>query len=86
MVTMRYFFDLHEDDRVIADEEGFEFNSMDRVQQEAARSLADMARDAAMISAADPNTLKLAIHVRDQRGEPVIKASFSFEVVRSPLQ
>ena len=41
----RYYFDLREgDDR--PDDEGLDLPSIERAQQEAARSLADMARDA----------------------------------------
>ena len=42
----RYFFDIHDGVDATIDEEGIEFADLDRVQQEAAFSLADMARDA----------------------------------------
>mgnify|MGYP001119505958 CR=1 FL=1 len=42
----RYYFDLRDGDDLSLDEEGLALPSIDRVQDEAARSLADMARDA----------------------------------------
>ena len=44
---MRYYFDLRDGDEIITDDEGLELNGIDRVQEEAACSLADMAKDAA---------------------------------------
>ena len=42
----RYYFDLMDSDGIVTDDEGMELPSMQRVQEEAARSLAGMARDA----------------------------------------
>ena len=42
----RYYFDLRDGDDLAVDEEGVELRDMELVQEEAARSLADMARDA----------------------------------------
>ena len=42
----RYFFDLRDGDELTPDDEGLELSTMEAVQEEAARSLADMARDA----------------------------------------
>jgi hypothetical protein len=44
--SKRYFFDIREDDEVVIDEEGLVFASVEDVQEEAARSLADIAQDA----------------------------------------
>ncbi|MEH2589959.1 DUF6894 family protein [Bradyrhizobium sp. AZCC 1721] len=44
--TPRYHFDLREGDDLAPDDEGLELLGSERVQEEAARSLADMARDA----------------------------------------
>lgn len=41
----RYYFDLREGDEIFPDEEGLELSTLAKVQEEAARSLADMARD-----------------------------------------
>ena len=42
----RYYFDMREGDQIAPDEEGMELRTMEAVQEEAARTLADMARDA----------------------------------------
>ena len=38
----RYFFDLRDGDELTPDDEGVELSTMEAVQEEAARSLADM--------------------------------------------
>lgn len=78
---MRYFFDLREGPRVITDEEGMELTGIERVQEEAARSLADMARDHTLQHAGNGASHDLAIEVRDSSG-PVLTASFAFQVSR----
>jgi hypothetical protein len=42
----RYYFDLREGDDLAPDDEGLDLPSIERAQEQAARSLADMARDA----------------------------------------
>jgi hypothetical protein len=42
----RYYFDMREGDEIAPDDEGMELHTIEAVQEEAARSLADMARDA----------------------------------------
>jgi hypothetical protein len=42
----RYFFDLRKDEALAVDEEGTELPSIDAVQEEAVRSLAEMAKQA----------------------------------------
>ncbi|WP_456685706.1 DUF6894 family protein, partial [Bradyrhizobium sp. P5_C11_2] len=37
----RYYFDIREGDEIIPDEEGLELSTIEKVQEEAARSLAD---------------------------------------------
>jgi hypothetical protein len=81
---MRYYFDLKDGDTIIPDEEGLELPDLQRVQQEAARSLADMARDAVSNFKGDANH-EMAIEVRDDIG-PLLQLRFYFAVdrVRSP--
>jgi gamma-glutamylcysteine synthetase len=62
------------------DEEGLELPSIERVQEEAARSLADMARDAVRTSR-DGADHRMAIEVRDDNG-PVLEVKFTFEIDR----
>ncbi|MET4245652.1 hypothetical protein, partial [Bradyrhizobium sp. RT10b] len=66
-------------DEIFPDEEGLEFSTIEKVQEEAARSLADMARDA--VRALGGDSQKLSIEVRDESG-PVLQLKFTFAVER----
>lgn len=57
----RYYFDLREGDEIFPDEEGLELSTIEKVQEEAARSMADMARDAVR---AGGGSRQLSIEVR----------------------
>ena len=74
----RYYFDLIEGDEVIPDEEGLELSSIEKVREEAARSLADMARDT-IWRTYDKTSQVMAIGVRDDDG-PVMQVRFTFDV------
>ncbi|WP_456620221.1 DUF6894 family protein [Bradyrhizobium sp. P5_C12] len=76
----RYYFDIREGDEIIPDEEGLELSTIEKVQEEAARSLADMARDAVR-KRVDGGSHGMAIEVRDDSG-PVLQVKFTFEVDR----
>ena len=76
----RYFFDLHDGDGIVPDEEGLDLPSLDAVQEEAAHALADMARDEVPMTGNGP-ARHMAIEVRDGDG-PVLHARFSFEIKR----
>jgi hypothetical protein len=78
---MRYYFDLRDGDEIITDDEGLELNGIERVQEEAACSLADMAKDAARSHRMDGAGQRMAIEVRDRTG-PVLQVKFTFEVDR----
>jgi hypothetical protein len=71
-----YFFDTRDNDHFIEDDEGLEFPDLEAVKIEAARALADIARDVL------PGSLKreLAVEVRDELG-PVLRALLTFEAV-----
>jgi hypothetical protein len=74
----RFYFDLREGDEIAPDEEGMEFRTIEAVQEEAARALADMARDA-IRARSNGSGHQMAIEVRDQAG-PVMQVRFTFEV------
>jgi hypothetical protein len=74
----RYYFDMRDEGEIAADEEGLELATIECVQEEAARSLADMARHTVH---RDGKRRLMAIEVRDDRG-PVLQARFTFEVGR----
>ena len=76
----RYYFDMRDEDEIVSDEEGLELPTIVCVQEEAARSLADMARDAVQTHR-DGTRRPMAIEVRDDHG-PVLQARFTFEIER----
>ena len=71
-----YFFDTRDNDELIVDDEGLDYPSLEAVKIEAARSLAELARDVL------PGSLKrvLTVEVRDALG-PVLKALMTFEAI-----
>ena len=76
----RYYFDIRQGDDFAPDDEGLELSSLQAVQEEAARSLADMARDAVR-NKFDGAGHRMAIEVRDDNG-PVLQVKFTFEIDR----
>jgi Domain of unknown function (DUF6894) len=73
----RYFFDIRDGDELAPDEEGMILPDVKAAQEEAARALADMARD--MIRGQPFR--HMAIEVRNHDG-PVLEASFLWRVQR----
>lgn len=73
-----YYFDLREGDALAVDEEGLELCDMRAVREEAARSMADAARDA-ILSQCAGSLAQISIEVRDDDG-PVIGVRFTFEI------
>lgn len=77
----RYYFDLIDAQGLSVDDEGLECSDTQQVQAEAARALADLAREA-IHEAAGGLEQRMAISVRDDDG-PVMEVEFSFEIHRS---
>ncbi|MCK1387335.1 hypothetical protein [Bradyrhizobium sp. 21] len=77
----RYYFDLRDEQGVARDEEGLVLASARAVQAEAAKSVADMARDAILAAPLSDGkqSQSMAIDVRDADG-PVMQVTLSFEV------
>lgn len=73
----RFYFDLRDDNGIAPDEEGLELSGLRAVQAEAAKSVADMARDAIIAAPATGGRQKMAIDVRDDKG-PVMRVTFAF--------
>lgn len=72
----QYFFDVHEGDQVTVDNNGMQLGSADAAWIEAARSIAEMARDAFPKKARGADH-SLEIAVRDENGPAFsIKAAF----------
>ncbi|OKO75943.1 hypothetical protein AC629_33415 [Bradyrhizobium sp. NAS80.1] len=63
----RYYFDLLDEGVLAIDEEGMELSNLQAVQADAAKSLADMARDA-MHGSTNGAKRYMAIEVRDEPG------------------
>ena len=80
LLMPRYYFDMREGDDIVPDDEGLELDSVEAVQEEAARSLADMAREA-IRKQYDGAGQQMAIDVRDDSG-PVLRVTFSFTIDR----
>ena len=76
----RYYFDLSDSTGTAIDEEGLELRDLEAVQDEAARALGDMTRDAAR-SRRGGAPGRMSIEVRDDTG-PVMQVRFSFEIER----
>ena len=76
----RYYFDMMDDDGLLVDDEGVELSDLDAAQEEAARSLGDMVRDATRNFKRGP-IQQMGIEVRDEIGR-VMHVRFSVEVQR----
>ncbi|WP_440641668.1 DUF6894 family protein [Bradyrhizobium sp. PUT101] len=75
----RYYFDLRDEKGIALDEEGLELSGPRAVQAEAAKSVADMARDAVLSALLTGGRQEMAIDVRDAGG-PVMQVTFCFEI------
>ena len=73
---MRYFFDVHHGNELTRDEVGMDLDGINEARDEAAEALAEMAGGASR----DANPRNFAIEVRDERGQPVLKAEISYAV------
>ena len=71
-----YFFDTRDNDDFVEDDTGLQLPDLEAVKVEAAKALAELARDVI------PGSVKrkLSVEVRDQQG-PVLKAIMTFEAV-----
>jgi hypothetical protein len=76
----RYYFDVIDEHGVAIDDEGLVLRDMQAAEQEAARSMADAARDEVLRQSAGAPT-QMSIQVRDDDG-PVMLVKFSFEIDR----
>jgi hypothetical protein len=73
-----YYFDIRVGDSFTPDDTGFVLHDLEAAQKEAATALAEMARDVvptAMVR-------EMAIEVRDEAKEPLLRTTFRFEVER----
>ncbi|TGN88834.1 hypothetical protein EOW77_0008200 [Bradyrhizobium yuanmingense] len=75
----RYYFDLRDDNGIALDEEGLELSGPRAVQAEAAKSAADLARDALLSAPLTGDRQEMAIEVRDAGG-PVMQVKLCFQI------
>jgi hypothetical protein len=76
---MRYFFDIQDGEARIPDEEGIILPNVEAAREEAAMSLAELAKDRGR----ERRACSMAIEVRDEKG-PVAEASLEWTVQRRP--
>ena len=71
-----YFFDTRDNDVFLEDDIGLELSDLEAVKEQAALSLAELARDVL------PGSIKrtLTVEVRDER-QPVMMAKLLFEAI-----
>ena len=75
----RYYFDFRDGDILAEDEEGIELPDIESVQEEAARSLVDMAKSVVSDNSDSSRWHRMVVEVRDDSG-PVLQAKFTFEM------
>ncbi len=76
----RYFFDTHDGDAFIEDEEGIELGGMAPVRRVALRVLAGMAHDM-VLEGIEATT---AVRVRDSTGRTVLTVGFGLLIKEGP--
>lgn len=73
----RFYFDVRYGASLVADETGFELSGLNEAQEEATRTLGELARESLPRMAA-PGVL--AVHVSDAAHRPLIEVSLTYEV------
>ncbi len=69
----RYFFDIHDGQRMTRGDEGQDFATREEMRAAAIRTLPDIARD----EVPDSDALVFSVRVRDEAGDDVFEASLS---------
>ncbi|MDA9430718.1 DUF6894 family protein [Bradyrhizobium sp. CCBAU 51627] len=72
----RFHFDIHEDSRLITDEDGQNFANVEGARKEAMLTGASIAREAFVAGSAD----HVVVDVREDEHEPCLKISIRLEV------
>jgi hypothetical protein len=70
----RFYFDVSDGASLTRDEVGLELRDVDQVRTEAVRALPDLARE----NLPDGDELVFAVHVRDENGQAIFRATLSF--------
>jgi hypothetical protein len=74
---VRYYFDVTDDEGVFPDDTGIEYGTLEQAKVEAARALAEMARD----RVPGPERLIFIIAVRDERKNLLFEVRLTIEVL-----
>ena len=74
----RYYFDSRDGDKLVTDDLGVELSGIEAARDQAAAGLVDFAKDVVPGS----TRRELAIEVRDEAREPLLRTSLVFEVAR----
>jgi hypothetical protein len=72
----RFYFNVSQGPKVIPDEEGLEFDSLDAAEQEAMQALIQLGRDWL------PRAREVSIQVRDEQHQQVLALSVAIRVER----
>jgi hypothetical protein len=72
----RYYFDTHDGERFIPDEEGVALHGIEQARAEALKALPDMARDALPSG----GSRDFVVEVRDDAGRKLLRVSLSLVV------
>jgi len=70
-----FYFDVRDNDSFTRDDEGLEFSSIEKARDQAARTLAEMAKFALPGSV----VRELAVEVRDAAKQPLLRAMLRYE-------
>jgi hypothetical protein len=73
-----FYFDFRDGDKFIPDDVGLEYPTVDRARDEAALTLAEMAKSVLPGAA----VREIAIEVRDENKQPLLRTVLRFEVHR----
>ena len=73
-----FYFDVRDNDRLLPDEDGLELPGVEEARHEAARALAEIAKDVVPGS----TSRELAIEVRDETKQPLLRTMLRFEIER----
>ncbi len=79
-VMARYYFDTHDGDHLVTDEEGLECGGTPAIRSEALNALSDMAHDVVPKSPHHP----MLVSVRDKEGHVVLRATLSLDIDEHP--
>jgi hypothetical protein len=73
-----YYFDLQDDEGLVPDDIGLEFDTLEKAKTEAARALTEMARD----QVGGPKRLVLVVKVRNEHKRPLLEVRLILEFVQ----